>query len=187
MDKAKSQECSTVSANRVTVQREELPDSCIPNEHQASNPLQQQDSVAVLLNKLRSKDVTSSQIIREMMELDFSELNYSCKLCANEQVEPIEDKRFFQIMTAGMNKTQLGNWEAPLPFKTDEVNLSDNREQCLRRLLSLKRKLCKDKRARENYIAFIQKILEPRNAKRVPDSEVTPTPGKVWYSVPSTF
>ena len=47
------------------------------------------------------------------MELDYSELNYSRKICANEQVESIEDKRFFQIMTAEMHKNQLGNWEAP--------------------------------------------------------------------------
>lgn len=76
-------------------------------------------------------------------------------------------------MTAEMHKNQLGNWEAPLPFKTDEVNLPDNKEQCLRRLLSLKRKLCKDERARENYIAFMQMILERQHASRVP--------GKVWY------
>lgn len=126
LDKAKPQQCCSVSVNRVTVQREELPDSCILNVPQASNPLHQQDSVAVLVNKLRSKDVTSPQIIREMMELDYSELNYSRKICANEQVESIEDKRFFQIMTAEMHKNQLGNWEAPLPFKTDEVNLPDN-------------------------------------------------------------
>ena len=37
--KAKSQECSSVSVNRVTIQREELPDSCILNVPQASNPL----------------------------------------------------------------------------------------------------------------------------------------------------
>lgn len=181
LDKAKPQQCSSVSVNRVTVQREELPDSCILNVPQASNPLHQQDSVAVLVNKLRSKDVTSPQIIREMMELDYNELNYPRKICANEQVESIEDKRFFQIMNAEMHKNQLGNWEAPLPFKTDEVNLPDNREQCLRRLLSLKRKLCKDERARENYIAFMQKILERQHASRVPDNDLTPTPGKVWY------
>ena len=84
LDKAKPQQCSSVSVNCVTVQREELPDSCILNVPQASNPLHQQDSVAVLVNKLRSKDVTSPQMIREMMELDYSELNYSRKICANE-------------------------------------------------------------------------------------------------------
>ena len=115
------------------------------------------------------------------MELDYSELNYSRKICANEQVESIEDKRFFQIMTAEMHKNQLGNWEAPLPFKTDEVNLPGYP----RRLLPLKRKLCKDEKARENYIAFIQKILEHQHASRVPDNERTPTP---WQSVvPPTF
>ena len=72
-----------------------------------------------------------------MMELDYSELNHS----RNEQVESIEDKGFFQIMTAEMHKNQLGNWEAPLPFKTDEVNLPDNREQCLRRLSIAEKKV----------------------------------------------
>ena len=181
LDKVKFQECSSVSVNRVTVQRKELPDSCILNVPQASNPLHQRDSVAILVNKMRSKDVTTPQIIREVMELDYSELNYSRKICANEQVESIEDKRFFQIMTAEMHKNQLGNWEAPLPFKTDEVNLPGYP----RRLLPLKRKLCKDEKARENYIAFIQKILEHQHASRVPDNERTPTP---WQSVvPPTF
>ena len=148
---------------------------------QASNPLHQQDSVAVPVNQLWSKNVTSPQIIREIMELDFSELNSSSKICANEKVESIKDKHFFQIITAGMHENQLGNWEAPPPFKTDEVNLPDHREHCLRRLLSLKRKSCKNKRARENYIVFNHKILERQHASRVPDNEVTPTRGKVWY------
>ena len=173
----KSQECSSVSVNPVTVQRKEVPDSCIVNVPQASNPLHQRDSVAILVNKLWSNDVTSPQIIREVMELDCRELNYSCKICANEQVESIEDERFFQIITAEMHKNQLGNWEAPLPFKTDEFNLSG----FLRRLLPLKRKLCKDDKARENYITLMQKILERQHSSRVPDKELTPTPGKVWY------
>ncbi|RMX46670.1 hypothetical protein pdam_00024692, partial [Pocillopora damicornis] len=59
LDKAKPQQCCSVSVNRVTVQREELPDSCILNVPQASNPLHQQDSVAVLVNKLRSKDTNT--------------------------------------------------------------------------------------------------------------------------------
>ena len=110
------------------------------------------------------------------MELDHSELNYSRKIWASEQVESIEDKRFCQTTTTGMHKNQLGNWEAPLPFRTDEVNLPDNRAQCLRRLLSLKRKLSKDQRARENYIAFMQKILERQHVSRAPADELTQTP-----------
>ena len=58
LDKAKSQESSSVvSVNSLSVQREELPDSCITNVPQASNPLHKQDYVAVLVNKLRLKDV----------------------------------------------------------------------------------------------------------------------------------
>lgn len=38
LDKVKSQECSSVSVNRVTVQRKELPDSCILNVPQPLTP-----------------------------------------------------------------------------------------------------------------------------------------------------
>ena len=64
------------------------------------------------------------------MELDDSELNYSRKICANEQVASIEDKRFFQIMTAGKHKNQLGNWGSPPPL--DEVNLLAEKKVVLR-------------------------------------------------------
>ena len=50
---------NSVSVNRVTVHRRELLDSYMTNVPQASNPLHRQDSVAVLVNKLRSKEVTS--------------------------------------------------------------------------------------------------------------------------------
>ena len=81
-------------------------------------------------------------------------------------------------MTTGIHKNQLGNSEAPLPIKTDEVNLPDNR--AVPKTPFPKKKLSKDQRARENYIAFMQKILERQHASRVPSDDLTPTLGKVW-------
>ena len=110
------------------------------------------------------KDMTSPQQIREMMQLDFSELNYSSKTSGTELVQSIEDRRFCQIMSTEIHKNHLGNWEAPLPFRKDEVNLPNNREQCMKRLLSLKKKLCNDQKAKENYVDFMQKIVDRQHA-----------------------
>ena len=117
--------------------------------------------------------MTSPQQIREMMQLDFSELNYSHKAPGTELVQSIEDRRFCQIMSTEIHKNHLGNWEAPLPFRKDEVNLPNNRELVIT--------ICKDQKAKENYVDFMQKIVDRQHASRVPADELTGSPGKVWY------
>ena len=90
-----------------------------------------------------SKDMTSSKEIKEMMQLDYSELNYIRTIRGTEQSECAEDRRFNQILSKGIHTNSRGNWEMPLPFKTDEISSPNNREHCLRRLLSLKGKMQK--------------------------------------------
>ena len=140
----------------------------------------QVDIGAHFIDKAQVKDMTSPQQIREMMQLDFSELN-SRKPPGTELVQSIKDRRFCQIKSSEIQKNHLGNWEAPLPFKRDEVNLPNNREQCVKRLSSLKKKLSNDRKAKKNYVNFMQKIFDRQHASRVPTDELTGPPGKVWY------
>lgn len=158
------------SVNRVTVMREELP---IHNL--------QVDMAANFINKTQVKDMTFPQQIREMMQLDYSELNYSRSNPGTGLAQSIEDRRFCQIISSEIHRNHLGNWEVPLPFRRDKINLPDNREQCVKRLLSLRRKLIKDQKTKENYVEFMQKILDRQHASRVPTDELTGLPGKVWY------
>ena len=163
--------------------REELPVHNAGNvlASQISHPNRQTDIVTHFFGKTQMKDMTSPQQIREMMQLDFSEPNYSRKTPGTELVQSIEDRRFCQIMNTEIHKNHLGNWEVPLPFRKDEVNLPNNREQCMKRLLSLKKKLCNNQKAKENYVDFMQKIVDRQHASRVPADELTGPPGKVWY------
>ena len=158
------------SVNRVTIMREELP---------INNRLV--DIGAHFIDKSQVKDMTSPQQMREMMQLDFSELNYSGKTPGTELVQSIEDRHFCQIISSEIDKNHHGNWKAPLPFKRDEVNLPNNREQCVKRLLSLKKKLSNDQKAKENYVNLMQKVFDRQHASRVPTDELTGLPGKVWY------
>ena len=90
---------------------------------------------------LSSKDMTSPKQVREMMELDYSEIYHSRKICGTEQTEFMEDKCFREILDKGRHKNTNGNWEAPLPFKTDAITLPNNRKHCLRRPLSQEKAL----------------------------------------------
>ena len=93
----------------------------------------------------------------------------------------LPDRRFCRILSTGIHKSEGGNWEAPLPFKTDDVSLPNNKEQCARMLLALKRKLVIDEKAKKDYIEFMQKTFDRGHASQVPNDELQTPPGKVWY------
>ena len=168
--KDKHSRTNAASVNRVTVEREMLLDSC--EEVPITPPFK---------NLMSSKDLTSPKQVREMMELDYSEIHHTRKTRGTEQSESIEDKRFREILTKGLHKNVNGNWEAPLPFKSDDLSLPDNKGYCLRRLLSLKRRLLNDSNLKEDYLAFMKKTLDNGHASRVPDDQLCTEKGKAWF------
>ncbi|XP_031563973.1 uncharacterized protein LOC116299455 [Actinia tenebrosa] len=115
------------------------------------------------------------------MELDYNELHYSRRIHGTEKVESLDDKRFREIMESIIHLNNSGNREAPLPFKTDDVSLPNNRQQCPRRLLSLKRKLERNNQTKPVYSEFMQKLIDKNHASRVPANEITTQTGKAWY------
>ena len=166
------------SVNRITIEREIL----LEQEHRTqlvSSKLP--DVKAPFVNAITTKDITSPTQLREMMELDYNELKHCRKIRGTEQVESIEDKRFIELLSKGIHKTPTGNWEAPLPFKTEEVILPNNKRHCLKRLLSLKRKLISNDKVRSDYLAFMQKLFDRGHASQVPGDKLQTEPGKVWY------
>ena len=170
-----SANCAMV--NRITIQRE------IPQNHfnvPTSNS-SKEDSVISFAIRHYIKDITSPQQIREMMQLDYSELHHTRNIPGTERSESVEDKRFCDILTTNIHKNEMGNWEMPLPFKTDDVTLPNNREQCLKRLLGIKRKLLKNGKTLKHYTEFMQKIFDKNHASLVPPEELETTAGKVWY------
>lgn len=103
---------------------------------------------------MSSKDLTSLKKVCKMMELNYSEIHHTCKIRGTEQSESIEDKRFREILTKGLHKNVNGNWEPPLPLKSDDLSLPDNKGYCLRRPLGLKTRLLNDSNLKEDYLAF---------------------------------
>lgn len=102
-------------------------------------------------NLTNFKDLTSPKQVRLMMELDYSEIHHSHKIHGTEQSEFIEDKRFGVILTKDLYKNINGNWQAPAPFNSDDISLPDNKGHCLRRLLSLKRRLLNNNKLKDDY------------------------------------
>ena len=136
---------------------------------------------AHVVDSSRSKDMTSPKEIKEMMQLDYNELHYGHNVRGTEQTESAEDMCFNKILTEGIHKNAQGNWEMPLPFKADEISLPNNREYCLTRLLSLKKKMQKDEKLRTDYVQFMENTINRKHASRVPDEELQVSEGQVWF------
>jgi len=94
------------SVNRVTIMSQKLP---IHNSGNGlgSHPNHQTDIVTHFVDTSQMKDMTSPQQIREMMQLDFSELNYSRKTLGTELTQLIKDRRFCQIISTDIHKMKL--------------------------------------------------------------------------------
>ena len=115
------------------------------------------------------------------MQLDYSELYHARNIPGIEKGDSVEGKRFSEILTTSIHRNELGNWEMPLPFKTDTVTVPNNREQCLKRLLGIKRKFLRNGKLWNHYTEFMQNLFERNHASPVLTEELKIEAGKVWY------
>ena len=71
-----------------------------------------------------------------------------------------EDRKFLDIMEAGVHKNDQGNWEMPLPFRCKDPRLPNNRSQAGNRLNGLIGTLKRKPLMAKDYVEFIEKIIE---------------------------
>ncbi|RXN14933.1 hypothetical protein ROHU_008863 [Labeo rohita] len=87
----------------------------------------------------------------------------------DNQVAPsIQDTSFMKIMDEGLQKDSNNSWVAPLPFKSPRPRLPNNRNQALKRLMSLKRNLERKPVTREHFLSFMDKIFKNGHAELAP-------------------
>lgn len=46
----------------------------------------------------------------------------------NDVAMPKEDRKFLKIMENGIHENDAGNWEMPLPFRTENLGIPNNRK-----------------------------------------------------------
>ena len=123
--------------------------------------------------KTQVKEVINPLQVAKMFTLDFNDGR------TEEKCLSFEDRRFLKIVREGIHQRNDGHYEMPLPFKYDTVNLPNNREMALSRLMKLKRRLQSDTQYREDYVAFMEDIIQKGFAERVTEP---PENNKLaWY------
>lgn len=96
-----------------------------------------------------------------------------CNVCKQTRhdnyISPtIQDKAFLKIMKEGLVKDTENSWTAPLPFKSPQQKLPNNRLQALKRLMSLVHNLKRKEEMRKHFITFMDKIFKNKHAEIAP-------------------
>ena len=112
--------------------------------------------------------------IRHMFELDFHERRTDEKIS-------IEDRRFLKLVKEGTYQNDNGHFVIPLPFKKDNVTLPNNRGLAVKRLVGLKAKLRHDAQYRNDYVTFMNDLIQKGYAEEVPDTELSLDNDQIWY------
>ena len=122
------------------------------------------------------KEIVTPQALIRMFELDFPERS-------DERAHQYsqEDKKFLEIVNKGIKRTDDGHYEIPLPFRSKDVHLPDNKEQVFQRACWLKRKLTRNKKFHEDYVDFMNDTIQKGFARKVPPDRLPARSGQVWY------
>lgn len=102
------------------------------------------------------KEVFNPAQVNEMFELDFQE---RCGV-ENERSLSIEDQKFLNILGEGIHKREDRHYEMPLPLRSEEVELPNNRSLALKRLFLLKECFKRDPGYYKDYVKFMEGVLK---------------------------
>ncbi|KAK3737845.1 hypothetical protein QZH41_004783 [Actinostola sp. cb2023] len=117
----------------------------------------------------RFKEVFSPTQVLEMFEMDFHEKTETKGTLSLS----VEDRKFIDIVKKGIHKREDGHYEMPLPLRSQNVELPNNRGQAFRRLLHLKARFKRDTRYYKDYNGFMEKVITDC-AEKVPENTCEP-------------
>ena len=124
---------------------------------------------------VETKEVLSPLDIRKVLESDFSE-SKDPKMVATSP----EDRQFLAIVNEGIKHLPNRHYELPLPLKSEQENLPNNRDMALQRLKHLKRRMESDENYKRDYAAFMRKMIDQGHAEKIQDRDISTTK-PTWY------
>lgn len=103
--------------------------------------------------------VSSAKVIK-ILESDFADIS------SEEKSVSQEDIKFVHTLEESIQQNQQGYLEMPLPFR-ERPRLPNNRNLALARLKCLKKKMGRDPKFKQDYLKFMEGILEEGHAEKV--------------------
>ena len=126
----------------------------------------------------KAKEIINPENVLRVLETDFVETSTKNKPYS------VEDERFLRILEDGVKKRPDGHYEMPLPLKSDNVSLPNNRQLAVKRWNQLNARFKKNPKFFADYQIFMKDLIS-QCAEKVPVDRLEVQDGKVNY-VPHT-
>ena len=130
----------------------------------------EEQSTGMFIPLKSCKEIMAPSSIKRMFEQDFSETRETSLAMSQE------DLKFMNITSGGIHKADDGHYEVPLPLRDKNVHLPCNRKLAEARLKQLSKRFASDPKYKEDYVTFMEKMLEDCHAEKAPKQYET-----AWY------
>lgn len=117
------------------------------------------------ISKVQLKEEINPHPVKKMFKMDFSERSSSLEALSQE------DRKFLAITESEIRHCEDGHYEMPLPLRVSVPTLLSNREVALCRLIQLKQRFQSDKKYKDDYTVFTEKVIRDGFAEKVPPME----------------
>ena len=101
-------------------------------------------------------------MVQRSISMDFPERDID-----GRKENSVEDERFLEKLTDSCQYKD-GHYEFALPFRHNDIRLTNNENQARQRLLCLERTLRKNSKFYDDYLLFMSAVIEQGYAERVP-------------------
>ena len=122
------------------------------------------------------KEVLVPGEILKLLESDFKDTS----ITPDDHGLSQNDKKFLNIVSCGIQQKD-NHFEIPLPFKHNEVMMPNNKIDAVKRCYWQKKKMMKNDKYRNDYVKFVNDLIDKGYSEEVPKDELNTKQGKVWY------
>ncbi|XP_028395685.1 uncharacterized protein LOC114519713 [Dendronephthya gigantea] len=125
------------------------------------------------------KEIITPKLLLDALAIDFNEYS-AVSTDSDGKGYSYEDKLFLKKVENGVRYNE-GHYEIPLPFRTENIEMPNNKMQAIKRAEWQKKKMLKNEKYREDYKTFMEDVIAKGYAERIPAESPLPENGKVWY------
>ena len=107
-------------------------------------------------------------MFQRMYKQDFSKSETVDNILRNLSEISCDDRKFLDIVERETVKKN-GHYVVPLPFRDQELVMPNNKQQAVKRLMSLQRRFIRDNKFFLDYKKYMNDLLEKGYARRCKD------------------
>ena len=140
-------------------------DASVPAKDRICNKIHSTENYQHFAFTNKAKEVFTTDKVIKALERDFTDIS------AKGEPYSVEEKQFLDILEKGIRKREDGHYEMPLPMKSRQSSLPNNKPLVIKRWNQLRARFQKNPKFFDDYQEFMKDVIS-NHAEIVPEEEL---------------